>query len=195
MLKSRDITLPIKVHIVKAVVFPVVMYGCESWTTKKAECQRIDAFELQCWRRLFWVSWTARRLNQCILKEISLKYSLVGLMLKRNSNPLATWWEELTPWKRPWCWERLKAGREGGAEDEMVRWHHRLNGPEFEQTPGVGDAQGSLVCCSPWDGKESVQFSSVAQSCPSLCNSWTAAWQDFQLQRQSFQWIFRTDFL
>ena len=80
--KSRDITLPTKVHLVKAMVFPVVMYGCESWTIKKAECQRIDAFELWCWRRLLRVPWTARRSNQSILKEISPEYSLEGLMLK-----------------------------------------------------------------------------------------------------------------
>ena len=82
ILKSRDITLPTKVCLVKAVVFPVVMYGCESWTIKKAECQRIDAFELWCWRRLLRVPWTARRSNQSILKEISPEYSLEGLMLK-----------------------------------------------------------------------------------------------------------------
>ena len=81
-LKSRDITLPIKVHLVKAIVFPVVMYGCESWIIKKAECRRIDAFELWCWRRLLRVPWTARRSNQSILKEISREYSLEGLMLK-----------------------------------------------------------------------------------------------------------------
>ena len=81
-LKSRDITLPIKVHLVKAIVFPVVMYGCESWIIKKAECRRIDAFELWCWRRLLRVPWTTRRSNQSILKEISPEYSLDGLMLK-----------------------------------------------------------------------------------------------------------------
>ena len=80
--KSRDITLPTKVHLVKAMGFPVVMYGCDSWTVKKAECQRIDAFELWCWRRLLRVPWTARRSNQSILKEISPKYSLEGLMLQ-----------------------------------------------------------------------------------------------------------------
>ena len=82
ILKSRDITLPTKVRLVKAVVFPVVMYGCESWTVKKAECQRVDAFELWCWRKLLRVPWTARRSNQSILKEISLEYSLEGLRLK-----------------------------------------------------------------------------------------------------------------
>ena len=82
VLKSRNITLPKKVHLVKAMVFPVVMYGCESWTIKKAECRRVDAFELWCWRRLLRVPWTARRSNQFILKEISPEYSLEGLMLK-----------------------------------------------------------------------------------------------------------------
>ena len=82
ILKSRDITLPAKAHLVKAMVFPVVMYGCESWTIKKAECQRIDAFELWCWRRLLRVPWVARRSNQSILKEINSEYSLEGLMLK-----------------------------------------------------------------------------------------------------------------
>ena len=109
ILKSRDITLPTKVHLVKAMVFPMVMYGCEGWTIKKAEHRRIDAFELWCGR----VPWTARRSNQSILKEISPGCLLEGLMLKWNSNSLATWWEELTYLKRPWCWERLKSGREG----------------------------------------------------------------------------------
>ena len=108
ILKSRGITLPTKVCIVKAMVFPVVMHECESWTIKKAEHWRIYAFELWCWRRLLTVPWTARKSNQSILKEINPGYSLEGLML--NSNTLATWWEALTPWKRPWCWERLKAG-------------------------------------------------------------------------------------
>ena len=82
ILKSRDITLPTNVRLVKAMVFRVVMYGCESWTIKKAECQRIDAFELWCWKRLLRISWTARRSNQTILREISPEYSLEGLMLK-----------------------------------------------------------------------------------------------------------------
>ena len=82
ILKSRDITVPTKVHLAKAMVFPVVMYGCESWTVKKAECRRIDTFELLCWRRILRVPWTARRSNQSILKEISPEYSLQGLMLK-----------------------------------------------------------------------------------------------------------------
>ena len=111
--KSRDITLPTKVCLVKAMVFPVVMYGCESWTKKKAECWRIDAFELWFWRRLLRVSWAARRSTLSVLKEISPEYTLEGLMLKLKLQYLATWSEELTHWKRPWCWERLKVGGEG----------------------------------------------------------------------------------
>ena len=124
MLKSRDITLPTKFCLVKAMVFPVVMYGCEGWTIKKAERWRIDAFELWCWRRLLRVPWTARRSKQSILKEINPEYSLEGLMLSWNSNTLATWWEELTHWKRPWCWERLKVGGEGDNRqwDDWVAW-------------------------------------------------------------------------
>ena len=100
ILKSRDITLPTKVRLVKAMVFPVVMYGCETWTVKKAERQRIDAFELWCWRRLLRVPWTARRSNQSILKEISPRISLEGTMLKLKLHTLATSCEELTHWKR-----------------------------------------------------------------------------------------------
>ena len=99
--KSRDITLTIKGRLVKAMVFPVVVYGCESWTVKKAERRRIDALELWCWRRLLRVPWTARRSNQSILKEISPGCSLEGMMLKLNSSTLATSCEELTHWKRP----------------------------------------------------------------------------------------------
>ena len=101
LLKSRDITLPTKVRLVKAMVFPVVMYECESWTIKKAEHGRIDAFELWCWRRLLRVPWTARRSNQSILKEIGPEYSLEGLMLKLKLQYFGHRWEELTHWKRP----------------------------------------------------------------------------------------------
>ena len=132
ILKSRDITLPTKDHLVKAMVFPVVINRCESWTMKKAECWRMEAFELRCWRGILRVPWTARRSNQSILKEISPEHSLEGLMLKLNSNILATWWEELTHLKRPWCWGRLKVEEKGITEDEMVGWHHWLNGYEFE---------------------------------------------------------------
>ena len=95
------------------MVFPVVMYGCESWTVKKAKCQKIDAFELCCWRRLLRVPWTARRSNQVILREIIPGCSLEGLMLKLKLQYLPTSCKELTHWKRPWCWEGLGAGGEG----------------------------------------------------------------------------------
>ena len=112
--KSRDITLPTKVRLVKAMVFAVVMYGCESWTVKKAECWRIDAFELQCWRRLLRVPWTARRSNQSILKEISPGIPLEGIMLKLKLQYFGHLMQrELTHWKRLWCWEGLGAGGEG----------------------------------------------------------------------------------
>ena len=113
ILKSRDITLLTKVHLVKAMVFPVVMFMCEVWTLKKSECQWIDTSELWCWRRLLRVPWTARRSKQSILREISPEYSLEGLMLKLKLQYLATWCRELIHWKRPRCWETLKAGREG----------------------------------------------------------------------------------
>ena len=112
-IKKQRHTLLTKVHLVKAMVFPIVMYVCESWIIKKAECWRIDAFELWCWRRLLRVPWTARRSNQSILKEISPGCSLEGLMLKLKLQHFGIWCEELTHLKRPWCWERLKAGGEG----------------------------------------------------------------------------------
>ena len=111
-LDSNIITLPTKGRLVKAMVFPVVMYGCESWTVKKAERWRIDAFELWCWRRLLRVPWTARWSNQSILK-ISPGCSLEGMMVSWNSSTSATSCNELTHWKRPWCWEGLGAGGEG----------------------------------------------------------------------------------
>ena len=123
ILKSRDITLPTKILIcllVKTMAFPVVMYGCESWTIKKTECWRIDAFEQWCWRRLLRVLWTARRSNQSILKEISPNILWRDWCWSWNSNTLATWREALTYWKRPWCWERLKAGGEWWWQ--RVRW-------------------------------------------------------------------------
>ena len=111
--KSRDITLSTKVRLVKAVVFPVVTYGCENWTIMKAKCRETDAFELWCWRRLLRVPWTARRSNQWILKKISPEYSWKDWCWNWNSSPLAIWCEELTHLKRSWCWERLKVGGEG----------------------------------------------------------------------------------
>ena len=114
VLKSRDITLLTKVCIVKALVLPVVMYGCESWTIRKNEHWRIDAFELWCWRKLLRVPWTSRWSNQSILKE-NQPWIFIGRTdtEAENSNTLATWCKELTHWKRPWCWERLRAGGKG----------------------------------------------------------------------------------
>ena len=155
ILKSRDITLSTMVRLVKAMVFPVVMYGCESWAIRKAGHRRIDAFELWCWRRLLRVLWTTGRSNQWILSEISPEYSLEGLMLSWNSNTLATWCEELTHLKRPWCWERLKAGGKGddrGWDGWMASTTQWTWG---ETALGVGDGQGGLVCCSPWGCKDS----------------------------------------
>ena len=143
-MKSRDKTLLTKVHLVKAMVFLAVMYGCESWTIKKAEHQRIDAFELWCWKRLLRVPWTVRRSNQSILKEISPEYILEGLMLKLKLQYCGhlMWLTGKDP----------DAGKDWGqkekvmTEDEIVGWYHRLNGHEFEQAQGVGDGQGSLEC-------------------------------------------------
>ena len=162
ILKSRDIALSTKVRLVKAMVFPVVMCGCESWTVKKAECQGTDAFELWCWRRLLRVPWTVRRSNQSVLKEIKPVYPKGDQCVhwrdwcwSWDSSTLATWCIELIHWKRPWCWERLKidAGK-GRTEDEMAGWHHRLIGHGFGWTPRVGDGQGGLVCYGSWGCKE-----------------------------------------
>ena len=144
ILKSRDITLPTKVHVVK-MVFPIVMYGCMSWTIKNTECQRTNAFKLWCRRRLFRVPWTARRSNQSVLKDISPENSLEGLMLKLKLQYSNT---DVKSWligKDPVAgkdWRREK----GTTEDEMVGWHQWLNGHEFEQTLGDSEGQGSLTC-------------------------------------------------
>ena len=127
ILKNRDITLPTNVHVVKVTVFPIVMYGCESWAIKKAKHQRIDGFKLWCWIRLLRVPWTARRSNQSILKEISPDYSLEGLMLKLKyfgSPDTKNWLIGKDPDAgKDWRWEE-----EGMTENEMVGWHHRLDG-------------------------------------------------------------------
>ena len=155
VLKSRDITLTTKVHLVKAMVFLVVMYGCEIWTMKKAESRRIYTFELWCWRRLLKVPWAARRSNQSILKEISP--GIFGRNDAKAETPVL--WpsscKELTRWKRLWCWEGLGAGGEGATEDEMAGWHHWLDGHESGWTPGVGDRQEGLACWDSWGLKES----------------------------------------
>ena len=158
-LESRDITLPRTICIVKAMVFPLVMYGCESWTIKKAERRRIDAFELWCWRRLLRVPWTARRSNQSILKKISPKYSLEGLMLKLKLQYFGHLMGSWLIGKDPDSGKDWSQEKKGTTEDEMVEWHHRLYGHKFEEAPGLGDGQGSLVCCSPWVAKSWTQLS------------------------------------
>ena len=156
ILKSRHITLPTRVYLVKAIGFPVVMYGSESWMIKKAKHQRIDAFELWCWRRLLRVPWTARRSNQSTLKETNPDYSLERLLLKlklwyfshlmQRANSL-----EMTPDAGKGWRQREK----GAAEYELVRYHHWLNGHEFEQTLGDSGGERSLRCYSVWGCKES----------------------------------------
>ena len=142
--KSRDITLPTKVHLVKSMVFPVVMHGCESWTIKKTEHGRNDAFELWCWRRLLRVPWTAGRSNQSILKEINLEYSLEGLMLKLKLQRFG-----YLMWRSDSLEKTLIVGKIEGKRrrwwDEMVGWHHWLSEREFEQAPGDSEEQESGV--------------------------------------------------
>ena len=148
VLKSRDITWPTKVHIVKVTVFLIVMYGCKSWTIKKAECWKIYAFELWCWRRLLKVPWTARRSNQSILRKSTLNIHWKDWCWSWRPNTLATWYEEMIHWKRPWCWERLRARGESsyrGCDGWMA---------SPTQTQGDSEGQGSLACCSSWVGAE-----------------------------------------
>ena len=147
ILKSRDITLPTKVCLVKAMVFPVVMYGCECWNIKKSEHQRIDAFEVWCWRRLLRVPWTAKRSNQSILKEISPGCSLEGLMLKLKLQYFGHLMQRPDSLEKTLMLGKIEGRRRRG-------WHHQLNGNEFGWTPGVGDGQGGLACCSSWGRKE-----------------------------------------
>ena len=125
--KSRDIILPKKLCLVKTMVFPVVIYGCESWTINKAERWRIDTFELGCWRRLLRVPWTARRSNQSILKEISLEYSLEGLMLKPKRQYFGHLVWRIDSLEKTWCWARLRAGGEG----DNRGWHGWMASPTW----------------------------------------------------------------
>ena len=127
------------------------MYGCESWTIKKSECRRINLFELWCWRRLLRVPWTARRSNQLILKEIKTGRT------DAEAETLILWPPDAKNWllgKNPDAGKDWRQEEKGTIEDEMVGWHHQLDGHEFEQVPGFGDGQGSLACCSPWGCKE-----------------------------------------
>ena len=155
ILKSRDITLSTKVRLVKAMVFPVVMYGCENWTIKRAECWRIDVFELWCWRRLLRVPWTARRSNQSILKEISPGCSLEGLMLKLKLQYFGHLMRRADSLEKT-----LMLGKiEGRGQEDDRGWDgwmaYQLNGNGFGWTPGVCDGQGGLACWGSWGHKES----------------------------------------
>ena len=147
---------PLVVRLVKAVVFPVVTYGCESWTINKAEHQRIDAFELWCWRRFLRVLWTARRSNQSILKK-NQPWVFIGRTDAEAEAPIL-WSPDAKSWlirKDPDAEKDWRQEEKGVAEDEMVGWHHQVNGREFEQAPGVSEGQGSLPCCIPRGHKES----------------------------------------
>ena len=135
------------------MVFPVVMYGCESWTVKKAERWRISAFELWCCRRLLRIPWTIRRSNQSILKEISTEYSLEGLMLKLKFQSFGHLMQTADSQKSPWCWKRLRA-KKRVSEGKMAGHHHQCSERELGQTPREGEGQGGLVCYSPWGCKE-----------------------------------------
>ena len=253
ILKSRDITLPAKVHLVKAMVFPVVMYGCETWTINKAEHGRIDAFKLRCWRRLLRVPWTARKSKQSILKEISPECSLEGLMLKLKLQYFGQLMQRANSLEKILMLGKIEGRRRRGWEDERVGWH------EFEQALGNGEG---LACFSLCDRRVGHDWSDLAAAaagynrfssahscltfcdpmqhtrlpCPSLApracsdscpSSWwchptisspvtpfssclqsfpvsgffpvsqffTSGGQSIHLQHQSFQRIFRTDFL
>ena len=153
--KSRNITLPTKVHLVKAMVFPVVMYGCESWIVKKAERQRIDAFELWCWRRLLRVPWTTRRSNQSILKEINPEISFEGMMLKLKLQYFGHLMRRVDSLEKTLMLGGIGGRRRRGRQDEMAGWHHWLGGRESEWTLWVGDGQGGLACCDSRGRKES----------------------------------------
>ena len=155
VLKSGDITLPMKVCLVKALVFPVVMHGRESCTIKKAEHRIIDAFELWCWSRLLRIPWTARRSNQSLLKEISSEYSLEGLMLKLKLHYFGHLMRRADSFEKTLMLEKIEGRKRKGRKS--MRWLHDVTDSmdKFEQGPGVGDGQGNLACCSPWGHKGS----------------------------------------
>ena len=151
ILKSRDITLPTKVHLVKTMVFPVVMYGCESWTVKKDEHPRIDAFELWCWRRLLKSPLDYKEI-QPVHPKGNQSWVFIGRTDAEAETPIfwppdANNWLTLKDANARKDWRREE---QGTTEDEVVGWHHWLNGHEFEWTLGVGDGQGDLACCCPW---------------------------------------------
>ena len=147
ILKSRNITLPTKVRLVKAVVFPVVMYGCESWTIKKAERQRIDAFELWCWKILLRVPWTARRSNQSILKEISPGYSLEGLMWKLKLQHFGHLVRKANSFEKTLILGKIEGRRRRG--QQRMRWLDSIAHSTGLSLSKFREIQGSLACCSP----------------------------------------------
>ena len=155
ILKSRDITLPTKAHIIKPTVFLVVIYRCKSWTTKKAECWRTDVFELWCWRRLLRVPWTAKEIKPVNPKE-NQHWIFIGRTNAEAEAPIL-WPPNVKSWfigKDPDAGKYWRQEEKGVTEDKIDGWHHWLNGHEFEQTPR-DSGQGSLVCCSPWGRKKS----------------------------------------
>ena len=187
------------------------MYGCESWTVKKAECRRIDAFEVWCWRRLLRVPWTARRSNQSILKETSPGYSLEGLMLRLKLQYFGHLMRSWLIGKDPDAGRDWGQEEKGTTEDEMAGWHHWLDAHEFEWTAGVGDGQGGLACCDSWGRKESdtterlywtqlnvliilwCESQSVSHSVVSVCDSMDysppASYVHGILQARILEWV------
>ena len=175
ILKNRDITLPTKVHLVKAMVFPVVMYGCESWTVKKAEQQRIDAFELWCWRKLLRIPWTARRSSQSILKKISPEYSLEGLMLK-----LKLQYFGYLMWRTDSLEKTLILGKTEGRRRrgwQSMRWLDGLTDSMDRSLTSLGDGEewGSLACCGLWT--QQLNNSSLNNNVSSNWATITTVWR------------------
>ena len=140
---------------VKAMVFLVVVFRCESWSIKKAELQRISAFKLLCWRRLLRVSWTRRRSNWSVLKEINPEYSLEGLMLNLKLQCFGHLAWRTNSLEKPLVLGRTELQEKGTIEGKVVEWHHQINAHEFEQTQGDSEGQWIMACCSPWGCKES----------------------------------------
>ena len=194
ILKSRDMTLPTKVHLVKAMVFPVAMYGCESWTLKKAECRRIDAFVLWCYRRLLRVPWTARKSNQATLKEISPEHSLEGLMLKLKLQYFGH-----LMWRTDSFEKTLMLGKtEAGGEGDNRGWDGWIASP----TPRTYLTHVHWISDAIQPPHPVIPFSSHLQSSPASgffqwvrSSHLVAKVLELHLQHQSFQWMFRTDFL